>query len=83
MWKRLSKCIGKYVDFLEHLDINLFVPYVTSASITIASFISAIGNPFRLKILFITLFFTLGSWFVQVFLSIMKTKKGNKTKPKY
>lgn len=83
MWKRLSKYIGKYVDFLEHLDINLFVPYVSSASITIASFISAIGNPFRLKILFITLFFTLGSWFVKLFLSIMKTKKGNKTKLKY
>ena len=76
MWKKkISKYIGKKVNFLEYFHMNLVFISVVSGSITIVSFTSAIGAPVWPITLFITISFTWTNGFVKLFLSKVKDKK--------
>ena len=77
--QKISKYIGKYVSFLEFIDINLLVLSVTDGSITIVLFISTIGTPVRLIASFITICFTLSNGFLKLFSSKLERKE-TKTK---
>lgn len=56
--------------------MNLAILSVTSKSVTVALFVSAIGAPTRLITMFITLFSTVGDGFVTLFES--DEKQNNK-----
>ena len=73
--RKISKYIGKYVNFLKLFHRNLVFLLVASGSKLIASFISAIGAPVELIASFITIFFTLSIGFVKLFLSTLKSNK--------
>ena len=60
---KLSKCNGKYVNVLEFL-IYLDFLLITSESVTIASFMSAVGAQLGFTTLLITIFFPWGNKFV-------------------
>lgn len=76
MWKKkISKYIGKKVNFLEYFHMNLVFISVVSGSITIVSFTSAKGAPVWLITLFITISFTWTNGFVKLLLSKVKDKE--------
>lgn len=76
MWKKkISRYIGKNVNFLEYFHMNLVFISVVSGSITIVSFTWAIGAPVWLITLFITISFTWTNGFVKLFLSKVKDKE--------
>ena len=49
-WEKISKYIGKHVNVFEFCTIDLVVISVTSKSLTITSFITAIGSPLEAKV---------------------------------
>ena len=60
--KEISKCIGKYVNVLEFLIYLDFL--LISESVTIASFMSAVGAQLGFTTLLITIFLPWGNEFV-------------------
>ena len=69
-----------FMNFLIHA---YFFFSVTSITVTIMSFTSAVANLVRFTTMFITLFFILGNRFVTLFLSMVKNLKKTETLPEF
>ena len=80
----MNKYISKYVDILEFFYVNLAVLSITSRSIKIASYLSAIAASVVLMMSsFIIVYITLGNRFVKLLLSKLNSKKRKHKKLKY
>ena len=78
-WEKISKYTSKYVNVFEFCTINLVVISVTSKSLTIKSFITAIGAPLGAKVCFLLYFINLKNKFVKSFsVKLKNTKRKHK-----
>ena len=74
--EKINKYISKYVNILEFFYVNLAVLSITSRSIKIVSYLSAIAAPVVLMMSsFIIVYITLGNGFVKLLLSKLNSKK--------
>ena len=70
----------KCVAVLDFLYTNKVLLSVSIGNVTVASLLSNIGTPFILMTMFVTLFFTVGSGCVTLFLNAIKNKRSKHKK---
>ena len=71
----ISKKLSKYISFFDYFDKSLIVLSVTSRSVSIASFATAIGIPIGMTSASLSLAFSLCTGLVKKLLKATRNKK--------
>ena len=75
--KLCSKKLNRYVTAFDHIDKILIVLRTTSSRVSIVSFTSIVGAPFRIISARLTLIFSLTTGIVKKLLNVTRDKKKN------
>ena len=76
----MSKRLSKYIASFDYFDKSLVVLSVRASSISVASFVTAIGVPVGIMSASCSLAFSITTGFVKKFLKTIRNKKKNTIK---